>query len=113
MTWARLDDSFYDHPKTVQAWDTNPVAVGLHARALSYIAKHEIDGKLPENVVRMWMPDQRDRARAVKTLIELDIWHENGAGYIVHDYLDYNPSRADLTARRESDRSRKAAERKG
>ncbi|KKL89691.1 hypothetical protein LCGC14_1912240, partial [marine sediment metagenome] len=34
-------------------------------------------------------------------LIEVGLWERNGTGYAIHDYLDYNPSKKELEARRE------------
>lgn len=111
MTWGRLDDSFYSHPKVLQAWNEDRASIGLHALALAWVANHEQDGKVPPHVVAMLMPDQPDRDRAVATLVDVGLWHENGAGYVIHDYLDYNPSREYLEQRREADRDRKAGAR--
>lgn len=111
MTWARLDDSFYDHPKILEALDRDPAAVALHARALAYVARHELDGRITERALCSLEPLQSDRESRVTVLIETGIWHQDGTGVAIHDYLDYNPSRADLTERREADRARKAQQR--
>ena len=108
MTWARLDDSFYSHPKVLQAWNEHQPSIGLHALAISWVANHEQDGMVPAYVVAMWVPDQSDRARATATLVQTGLWHEAEDGYVIHDYLDYNPSRAYLEEKREADRLRKA-----
>lgn len=107
MTWARIDDGFHSHPKVLETWQAEPAAVGLHARALSYAANHEIDGEVPDSVLQTWIPDERERERMVKALTGSGLWHKNGSGYAIHDFLDYNPSRADLTERRKADRERK------
>jgi hypothetical protein len=112
VTWARLDDGFYDNPKVLAAWKRSPGAVGLHARALSYCAKHEIDGNLTPAALEALAGDFA-YMEAVEILVELGLWHENGDGYMIHDFLDYNPSRSEITDRRKADRERKRAERTG
>lgn len=111
MTWARLDDGFCDHPKTLRVWHRRPDALGLHARAISWVAKQETDGHLPEEVVAMLQPDETERGAMVSALVEAEMWHENGEGFVIHDYLDYNPSRQELTDKRKKDRERKRADR--
>ena len=107
MTWARLDDSFHSHPKTIRAWHRSPEAVGLYVRALSWIADHNQDGHIPDETVVMWMPSQRDREKALKVLVEVGFVRKNGAGWVINDYLAYNPSKEDVEARRKADRQRK------
>lgn len=107
MTWARLDDSFYDHPKVLRVWGKCPAALGLHTRAMSWCAKHEQDGHLPTAIVASISPVQSDRDEQIETLIGEGMWHENGDGYVIHDYLDYNPSRDQITEKRKRDRERK------
>jgi len=112
VTWARLDDSFYTHPKIRKAWRTR-ASIGLHVMAISFAADHSTDGHVPPEFVEDQLPDPKEREAAVGVLLETGIWRENGNGYVIHDFLDFNPSRADLTARREADRARKRAEREG
>jgi len=107
MTWARLDDSFYDHPKTLRIWNRCPGAVGLHARAISWCAKHEQDGHLPAAIVESISPVQSDRDEQISALTGEGAWHENGDGFVIHDYLDYNPSREEVASKRRKDRERK------
>ena len=107
MTWARLDDSFYSHPKIRKAWRMR-ASIGLHVLAISYCADHSLDGKLPAEFAEDQLPDPDERDAAVTALIDAGLWKRNGQGFEVHDFLAYNPSRADLTAQREADRQRKA-----
>lgn len=107
MTWARLDDGYYDHPKILEAWEINPASIGLHARAISYVAKHELDGRLSPQALAALMPSQPDREKAIAALTEAGLLEPNGSGFVLHDYLDLNPSRNDLTKKRQRDRDRK------
>lgn len=109
MAWARLDDSFYDHPKTLRLWDKCPAAIALHCRAICWCAKHEQDGLLPTAIVNTISPVQRDRDEQIKALTDEGAWHKDprGDGYVIHDYLDYNPSKEEIAEKRRKDRERK------
>lgn len=106
MPWARLDDNFFTHPKTRKVWRCRP-ALGLHAMALSYCMRHGTEGSVPDVFVEDQLPDDRERGTVVAALVDAGMWERNGDGWIVHDFLDYNPSNADIEARREADRERK------
>lgn len=108
MAWARLDDSFYDHPKVLRIWHDRPDALGLHMRAIAYCARHETDGYLPGPAVMGLSPLQSDREQQVAALINAGLWYENEGDFVIHDYLDYNLSRNEIAARRSKDRDRKA-----
>lgn len=112
MAWAKFDDSFYDHPKVMEVLDTEPMAMVLHVRAITYCARHRTDGKLRPNVVEHLVPLQSDREAQVKALIDTGLWYDHEGHFYVHDYLDYNPSREETDERRKQDRDRQRARRK-
>ena len=112
MAWAKLDDRFHSHPKALQAWEREPAAVGLYALALSWVAAHETDGRVPSEWINRQVPVQLDRDRLTETLTEAGLLEPNGEGWLIHDYLDYNPSREQAQAKREADAARKRGERK-
>lgn len=105
MSWAKLDDRFHDNRKVRRAWLTCPAAIGLYALALTYCASHETDGHVDQEFVLATVPKPRERDRMVAALIDAGLWHANGSGWIVNDYLDFNLSRDDLEARREAKRA--------
>lgn len=107
MTWARLDDSFYDHPKTLRLWERCPAAIALHTRAIAWCAKHEQDGHLPAQIVAAISPVQSDRDEQIKALLDEEAWHEHEGDFVIHDYLDYNPSKEEVIEKRRKDRERK------
>lgn len=109
--WLKLDDGFHDHPKVLRVWRLNKAALGLHARAMSWVAKQEKDGHLPDETVAMFEPDDTERDAMVSVLVESGLWHQNGEGFVIHDFLDYNYSRAELTEKRRKDRERKRSKR--
>lgn len=111
MPWARLDDHFFSHPKVREAWRCRP-ALGLHAMSLSYCMCHGTEGRVSDTFVEDQLPDPGERDAAVAALVDAGLWERNGTGWIVHDFLDYNPSNDDIEARRAADRDRKRSGRK-
>jgi hypothetical protein len=105
MAWVRLDDQFHSHPKAFRA---GLAALGLHAVAMSYCGAYLTDGHVdPEWRDHRFGMDVQD---LVDRLCDVGMWHRNGNGYVIHDFLDYNPSAKETKARR---KARVAAGRKG
>ena len=96
MTWIRLDDGFADHPKIVRA---GPLALVAQIRALCYCARHLTDGKFPTTIATRILADLTPLTAADLCLAKL--WHRNGKGYVIHDYLAYNPDRVTVAQLRE------------
>ena len=107
MTWVRIDDQLHSHPKIRHAWRLEPAALGLHLLALSYASCHLTDGTVSEDFVNDQLPVRARRAKAVEALEGAGLWERNGTGWTIHDYLDYNESRARTLARRQADAARK------
>lgn len=105
--WVRIDDQMHSHPKVIRAWQACGESLGLHLLALSYAGCHLTDGHVSVAFVRYQLPQSRARARAVTALVEAGLWEPNGDGWIIHDYLEYNESRDQITARRRRDSVRK------
>lgn len=118
MTWVRLDDGFANHPKFRGLSDA---AFRLHLSALGDCALHLTDGRIgsrnPESLPRA--PQGRKLKATIDELVSSGLWepHPDG-GWQIHDYLEYQPSRAKVLADREASadrvsnfRARKAAER--
>jgi hypothetical protein len=108
VPWARLDDSLHSHRKLRRA---GLEATGLYAMALSYCAAYLTDGHVDEDFLAELVPSKRRRERLLEELVRRHLFEPNGHGYAVHDYLDYNPSRADIERRRELAAERKRKER--
>lgn len=107
MPWVRLDESFADHPKVERV---GPLAAWLHVAALCYSSRHLTDGRIPKaKAVRL--ADIPDPAEHVSALLSEGIWVDNGTEYVIHDYLDYQPSRESVLAERSAARDRMAKRR--
>lgn len=111
MPWAKLDDRFHTNPKVLKVWTTNPAALGLHALAMSYCAGEQTDGVIPMGFLALVMPGEKAREAAVRRLLDAGLWQVLGTEYVIHDWLKYNPSKAETEAkaRARSDAGRKGA----
>lgn len=108
MPWAALDDEFHSHPKILQVGNAG---AGLFARALSYCAAHLTDGFVPDGFVRQATEGKVALARKVE---EGHLWRRVEGGYEIPDYLQFNPSREQVAAKRsEISQKRSIAGRKG
>jgi hypothetical protein len=100
MSWARLDDQMAFHAKIIKAGNE---AVGAWVRMITYSCAHLTDGKVTKEVALSIAP-QRVVTKAVTAgLLDLD-----GDGYIVHDFLDWNPPAEVVLEKRRADAERKA-----
>lgn len=124
MTWGKFDDSFHSHPKVRAAWYRCSAAVGLQVMCITYAADHETDGVVPAWFVAGFFQKPKDLQAALSTLTDLGMWHRpgdecrclvqphrDGENFIVHDFLDYHPSKEALTKKRIGDAERKRRER--
>jgi hypothetical protein len=100
MPWFRLEDNFHQHPKVARAGNT---AVGLWVRCGTYSAAYLTDGHVPAETARLY-----GRQREIDTLVEVGLWipDTNGGGYLIRDFLDYNPSAEQVLADRAAARER-------
>ncbi|WEB41531.1 mucin-2 [Streptomyces yunnanensis] len=112
--WAKLDDGFHSHPKIRKAGNA---AVGLFARLLSYAGQHMTNGIVVGAVARDYGTGPQ-----LRKLTAVGLLHEHGhvcgacaqpdpGDYVVHDFLDANPSRAQVRQARDKDARRKRNER--
>ncbi|MET8627950.1 mucin-2 [Kitasatospora sp. NPDC004669] len=94
-------------------------AVGLWLRAGSYAAQHLTEGRVPAVVAAMFGTGPQ-----IARLVKAELWHEAGHtcprcrpvgdGYLMHDFLHYNPTRASVedTRRRAADRKQRGRTRR-
>lgn len=114
VSWVKVDDGMADHPKYDRFGADRAVALGLQLAVLCYCAKYLTDGRLTEERVAAigaglkLEPAVLDRI--VGGLLAAGVWqHHDDGGFMVHDYLVYNPSRDSELEKRRKDAARKAA----
>lgn len=88
MTWFRCDDRLGDHPKVMHLDDKLLPAMGLWLMCGVYCSKHLTDGFVPRKVVRFY-----DGERLAKLLVDAGLFETTTGGWVMHDYLHWNPSK--------------------
>src|SRR5438445_8293551 len=107
MAWVRLDDQFPFHPKLIKG---GPLIRSLQVSACCYAAQFKTDGFIPAEVVctllqgftRYLDPSAVDWGNE---MVKLELWEEKEGGFLIHDYLKYNPSKRQLNQRSQRLRS--------
>jgi hypothetical protein len=105
MTWFKVDDHLHSHRKAMRA---GTEAMGLWVLAGSWSAAEESDGWVPGYVLtRLAGPGAEQLAEA---LVRAGLWHQDNQdgedGYVFHAWADFQPTRAQLEAKREDARQR-------
>jgi hypothetical protein len=128
MPWVRLDDEMLDNGKVAEV---GPLGFAMHVAAIIYCGRNLTDGKVKRSRLRSLLDfagvyvdagnddgyphdatngpgaiDNPDPVRLAVLLVEVGLWERDGRDYLVHDYLDYNPSRAAVEADRKAARER-------
>lgn len=104
MPWFKIDDGFHCHPKVFAA---GTAAVGLYVRCGSWASQQTSEGVIPKKVARLY-----GTPRMIKALIAANLWHAAGHecascpeldanSYVIHQYLDKNPSRVEVESARQ------------
>ena len=122
MTWLKIDDGFAEHRKIAGLTDG---AFRMHVAGLCYAARNETDGFVPVAVAKALGGSERKAAE----LISAGLWHLAGgetlacapcdraleatrwsaSGWVIHDFLQFNPSAADARRKRDEARTRMTA----
>ncbi len=98
VTWAKLDDGFPDHPKIVSR---SLAAKWLFVESICYANKFETDGRVPKAASFV----KSSKRQVIDELIAAGLWEPApDEHYLIHDFLDYNPSHDELNSKRDSKR---------
>ncbi|MFF5609303.1 hypothetical protein ACFY65_23430 [Streptomyces cellulosae] len=102
MPWVKLDDRFPSHRKIALLSDR---AFRLHVSAICWCAENLTDGRISDRELALVT-----RVRGVKTtakqLEDAGLWDRTEDGWVIHDYLDYNPSREQVLLERKKNAER-------
>jgi hypothetical protein len=118
VSWLKLTDEMGDHRKvrrTIRAGGPAGLAAfGLHILGMLHSARYLTDGEVErefvDDVFDLARLRDRDHGPVVERLERNGLWvPADEGGWRIHDYLEHNPSRADVEARRRRDAERKAA----
>lgn len=109
MTWVKLDDGFPNSPKVDRLSDKAKL---LYVAGLCYCGRNLTDGVLTTGkAVKIVLAEVGAKPRHVTELHEAGLWDRMVDGWLVHDYLDYNPSREKVLEERRKARDRMAQRR--
>lgn len=107
MTWYKIDDTFYDHPKVI---DLDLATIGAWTLAGVWCAKHLSDGRITMGQLRRLGVTEEHAA----ALVAANLWSSvDDTTYEFKDWADYQPSREDVLAQRKKARSRMSKLRNG
>ena len=104
MPWFRIDDTFADHPKVTSA-ATPPRGCGCVA------------GHLLVTLPDRWARPRRRRLRLRAPVARIDrlilarLWMPTDDGFVMPDFLDYNPSAEAVKLARKRDAEKKRRQR--
>ena len=111
MTWVRLDDGFFRHPKAMRA--------GLQGRALfvaglAHCAGSLTDGYVADLALPIVAAEAGVKPSVARQLVEVGLWERVDGGFQVHDFSKYHPTAEKVRAEREAaaDRMRDIRNRK-
>lgn len=99
MPWFKVDDALAFHMKALAAG--NP-ALGLWVRAGSWSMQQLSDGFVPASMVTALGGGHKD----AKALTQAGLWHQVDGGFQFHDWDEYQPTRAEVSAERRATRER-------
>jgi hypothetical protein len=111
VTWVRLDDVTPLHPKLL---DAGAEAAWLWVAGLAHCNRHATNGRISKHHLAALYPALGARAdRLASKLVEVELWHDEGSCFVVHDYDEYQGEamRDARDARKEAARERKRRQR--
>lgn len=110
MTWAKFDDGY---PMDRKVRPLSDAAFRLDVSGICYTARHGFDGHIPADDLGI-VSEVRRPDVAVAELVKRGRWHEpdHGCeskhcrpikdGWLIHDYLAYNPTAEQVREIREA-----------
>lgn len=106
MPWVRLEDGFPENPKVLAAGDE---AAWLYVCALAYCNRHLTDGFVPSAAVKR-LTGHKSPIRLAMKLVDVGLLErdDDREGFVIHDYLNYQPSKASVETDRAGARERMA-----
>jgi len=105
MPWVRLDDRFPSHRKVALLSDR---AFRLYVSALCWSSENLTEGRILAKELPL-VSRVRGPKTAAAELEAAGLWDRAEAGWVIHDYLEYNPDRARVQADREANAARQKA----
>lgn len=107
MSWVKVDDQMPRHPKLLRLGRNRLVCQGVWLDGMCYASSYLTDGFIPEAAL--------DRAAVAPAahLVAAGLWERVEGGYRIHDYHDYQPTRAQVMESRKKNAERQSRHRNG
>ncbi len=110
MSWLKIDPAFPRHPKLAAMGDDWILAGWLHLCASCYCADYLTDGYVSRKDMAGLTTFEPLSSRTALEIANamadqppaLQLFERTNGGFLVHDYLDYNPSREEYEALKEA-----------
>lgn len=101
MPWTKIDDQYFFNPKVLAAGRD---ARDVHLASMVYSSGQLTDGFIPTNAVPLVgaMAMVANVQECAAKLVDVGLWECVEGGYLVHDYLKYNPPSEQVRATREA-----------
>ena len=98
MSWAKIDDQFFDHPKARAAGKDGRA---LFLAGLCWSAGNLTDGRIAKTDLPLVAAKAEVPATpTARRLVEVGLWEPASGGWLIHDYDRYNPSAEAVRAKR-------------
>jgi hypothetical protein len=108
MGHIRIEDGF---PENAKVRKVGPNGIALYVSGLCYCSRQLSDGIIPDAAVPIIaeMVGVRTHRSVSQALTKARLWKRVRGGYQVPDYLKFNPSREEISRKREESRKRQQA----
>jgi len=104
MSFAQFHDGFYRNPKVRAA---GPDAAWMWAASIGYANERLTDGFIPVVALHDLVAlDAKPRLKLAAKLVEVGLWEPCEGGWMIHDFLNWNPSKAAVLERRAANLAR-------
>lgn len=104
MSFAQFHDGFYRNPKVRAA---GPDAAWMWAASIGYANERLTDGFIPAVALHDLVAlDAKPRLKLAAKLVEVGLWEPCEGGWMIHDFLNWNPSKKAVLERRAANLAR-------
>lgn len=133
MVWVKIDDGFSEHPKIAKV---GAIGAWIQVQALCYSNRNLTDGFLPESIANNFGHNGTEHIGIATggimggsgrplaeigqdcneidwpmIMVEAGLWEVVDGGYLIHDFLKFNPSKEQILNARQKDNIRKESKR--
>lgn len=101
MSWAKFDDRTPSNPKVQLLSDA---AFRLWFSSVCHCCEHLTDGAIGKEIpgILPKAPSGIRLRRAIQELVDRGLWDETAAGWLVHDFLEWNPTAQKVRAKKQA-----------